>query len=154
MKQAIKHSNRFEYSRITKNVFLGTDSCCQLHFKKELLDRGITADIGLREKHIDSPFGVQYFLWLPVKDRHAPTQKQLLAGTAFIDALVKTNAKIYVHCKNGHGRSPTLVAAYLIMKGMTPNRAIEHIRKIRPSIHPTKIQLRALQNFWKKVRHR
>ena len=144
----VPHGNpRFEYSRITSRIFLGTDMCCRPHFKSELLSRGVSADISLREKHIDAPFGVSYFLWLPTRDRYAPTQKQLLVGATTIDVLVKQRVKVYVHCKAGHGRSPTLVAAYFILKGKTTLQAVAAVRKQRPGIHPTARQAKALRRF-------
>ena len=133
----VPHGNpRFEYSRITPSIFLGTDMCCRPHFKSELLRRGVRADISLREKHIDSPFGVDYFLWLPTKDHYAPTQKQLLVGATTIDTLVRQKVNVYVHCKAGHGRSPTLVAAYFVLVGKSAKEAVAYVKKRRPGIHP------------------
>ena len=150
----IQHGKpHFEYSKITPYIFLGTDMCCQAHFRKELLDRGITADISLREKHIDTPFGVSYFLWLPTKDKYAPSQQQLLVGAKTIDTLVKKKTKVYVHCKAGHGRSPTVVAAYLVLKGKSAKAAIAAVRKKRPGIHPTASQIRALARFERTLRN-
>lgn len=143
---------RFEYSQITPYIFLGTDMCCQPHFKKELLDKGISADISMREKHIDAPFGVKYFLWLPTRDHYAPSQQQLLLGAAAIDTLVKQKIKTYVHCKAGHGRSPTLVAAYFVLAGMSTKDAIAAVRRKRPGIHPTATQIKALAKFERSVR--
>lgn len=143
---------RFEYNRITSQIFLGTDMCCTPHFKDELLSKGITADVSLRERHVDSPFGVKYFLWLPSKDHYAPSQQQLLAGATFIDVMVMQKVKVYVHCKAGHGRSPTLVAAYFVLKGKSAKDALAAIRRKRPQIHPTIRQLGALEMFEKRVR--
>ncbi|MBI2176416.1 dual specificity protein phosphatase family protein [Candidatus Woesearchaeota archaeon] len=143
---------RFEYSRITPQIFLGTDMCCMPHFKEELLRKGVAADISLREKHIDTPYGVKFFLWLPTKDHYAPSQQQLLAGARFIDVMVSQKVKMYVHCKAGHGRSPTLVAAYLILEGKSANEAIAFVRKKRQGIHPTNAQLKSLKRFEKIVR--
>ena len=144
----------FDYSRIAPYIFLGTDMCCKAHFRKELLDRSITADISLREKHIDTPFGVSYFLWLPTKDHYAPSQHQLLVGATTIDQLIRQRIKVYVHCKAGHGRSPTLVAAYFILKGSSAKEAVAAVRRKRPGIHPTAAQLKALKRFEKPVREK
>ena len=143
----------FEYSQITPQIFLGTDMCCQPHFKKELLDKGVTADISLRGKHIDTPFGVKYFLWLPTKDKHASSQQQLLLGATTIDTLVRQKVKMYVHCKAGHGRSPTLVAAYFVLKGKSAKDALAAVRKKRQGIHPTASQIKALAKFERGVRN-
>jgi protein-tyrosine phosphatase len=146
----IKHGKlTFEYNKITSNIYLGTDMCCQTHFKSELLKKGIEADISLEGENQDKPFGVKYYLWLPVKDHAAPTQKQLTIGTDFIESLIKNNIKIYIHCQRGHGRAATLTAAHLIKKGMTPKEAISLIKKKRPVIHPNVQQRKALDRFAK-----
>lgn len=145
---------RFEYNQITPQIFLGTDMCCTPHFKEELLKKGVAADVSLREKHLDTPYGVKFFLWLPTKDRYAPSRQQLLAGAKFIDTMVGQKVKAYVHCKAGHGRSPTLVAAYFILKGKSAKAALAAVRKKRPGIHPTAAQLKALKRFEKQVREK
>jgi protein tyrosine phosphatase len=141
----------FEYSKITDNIYLGSNQCCVTHFKKSLLKKGIKADISLDDVTLDSPFGVKYFLWLPVVDRKAPSQDQLGVGAWTIKSLVDKKQKMYVHCKRGHGRSPTLVAAYFILEGMTAAAAIKKIRSKR-AIHVTQPQLKALRIFEKKVK--
>lgn len=138
---------RFEYSQITPWIFLGTDMCCTPHFKRELLKKGVAADVSLREKHLDTPYGVKFFLWLPTKDHYAPSQRQLLAGAKFIDTMASQKVKVYVHCKAGHGRSPTLVAAYLILKGESAKEAVALVKRKRQDIHQTSAQLKALKRF-------
>lgn len=127
----IKHLKHiaFEYKKITNKIYLGTNQCCRHHFNKSLLKKGIEADISLEKESLDTPFGVKYFLWLPVKDHTAPTQSQLKIGADTIKNFVDNNIKVYIHCKRGHGRSPTLVAAYFILEGMTAKDAIKFIKK-------------------------
>lgn len=137
----------FEYNKIIDYIYLGTNQCCQVHFKKELLNKGIKADISLEKERIDTPFGVDYYLWLPVKDHTAPNLKQFKMGINFIKSLIKNKIKVYVHCQHGHGRAPTLIAAYLISKGKTVNQAIDFIKNKRPAIHLHKIQINALRRF-------
>ena len=144
---AKKHGVKMEYNQITPYIFLGTNACCQIHFKKELLDKGIKADISLEEGRIDAAWGVKYFLWLPTKDHTAPTMKQLGMGAKQIDFLVKNRIKVYIHCKNGHGRAPTLLAAYFISQGMNTRQAIEEIKKKRPEIHLWPAQVKDLNKF-------
>jgi hypothetical protein len=141
----------FEYSKITEYVYLGTNQCCQYHFKKMLLDKGIKADISVEKERLDAPFGVDYFLWLPVEDHKAPSQKQLLVGASAIRGFVDNKLKVYVHCKRGHGRSPVLVAAYFILEGMKAEDAIRRIRAKRRVTHLTLPQISTLKRFEKKV---
>lgn len=140
---------KFNYSKITEHIFLGTNFCCKLHFDEELLKKGITTDISLEEESLEHPFGVKYFLWLPTKNYHAPTQPQLLLGAVTIDLLTETGANVYIHCKSGHGRAPTLVAAYFISQGKTLKEAINLVKDKRPEMHLTQKQIEALKKFEK-----
>lgn len=150
----IKHPKKipFEYSRITDNLYLGTNQCCKHHFDKSLLKKGIEADISLEKERLDTPFGVKYYLWLPVKDHAAPTQSQFKVGAHTIKILLDNNTKVYVHCKRGHGRSPTLVAAYFILEGMTAQEAIKTIKQKR-GIHLRLSQMKALEKFENSIKH-
>ena len=138
----------FDYSQITDHIFIGTNFCCQAHFNEELVKKGVNADISL-EENSESPLGVNSFLWLPTKDEHSPTQQQLLLGSVAIDLLIETGNKIYVHCRNGHGRAPTLVAAYFISQGKPLKEAIELVKSKRSEIHLNKEQTEALKMFEK-----
>ncbi|PIN73930.1 protein phosphatase [Candidatus Woesearchaeota archaeon CG10_big_fil_rev_8_21_14_0_10_45_16] len=139
----------FEYSQITPNIYVGTNMCCQTHFKKVLVKKGISADISLEQERVDKPFGVSYYCWLPTKDHTPPDRKQLLIGVQLLTSLISHKEKAYVHCQRGHGRAPTLVAAYLISQGKSVEDAIDLIKKKRPSIHLEKNQILALKRFGK-----
>jgi protein-tyrosine phosphatase len=142
------------YSKITNSIYIGTNFCCQVHFDKNLLKKGITVDISLQEEQLDTPFGVESYMWLPTKDHYAPSSYQLAVGVSCIAESIKKKRKVYVHCKNGHGRAPTLVAAYLASQGMLVEKAIEAIAKERPEIHMTKTQIIALKKFKKSLQRR
>ena len=138
---------KLEYNYITDGIYIGTNQCCQTHFDEKLTKEGITADISLEEDRIDAPFGVEFYVWIPVKNHVSPTPDQLEFGVSVLEKLVSLGRKIYVHCKNGHGRAPTLVAAYLVKNGKTPQEAEEYIRQRRPTIHLENVQRQALKNF-------
>lgn len=143
----MKH-NILEFNQITDLIYLGTNLCCNtVPHIKILQDFGIKADIDLEEERQEQTPEIDTYLWLPVKDHSAPTQEQLDTGVAAIDSLVKNGKKIYLHCKNGHGRSPTLLAAYFISQGMEVNDAIKKIRAKRSEIHIRKVQIEALNKF-------
>ena len=137
-----------EFNYITDGIYIGTNVCCQAHFDEKLASEGMTEDISLEEERVDTPFGVNSYLWLPVKDKTPPNPDQMEYGVASLQALTKLNKKVYVHCKNGHGRAPTLVAAYLMKtRGLTTDGAIAFIKKKRPSIHPEPSQIDALDKY-------
>lgn len=84
-----------------------------------LKKEGIEADISLEGEKIDNPSGVSVYIWIPTPDHFPPTQDQLDFGVRTIEQLVLQGKKIYIYCKNGHGRSSTLMSAYLMKtKGM------------------------------------
>ena len=139
-----------EYNQITDEIYIGTNMCCQVDFAKELLDKGITADISLEAERVDNPNGVDYFLWLPVLDHHAPTQNQLRLGVQTLEFFTREGIKLYAHCKHGHGRAPTLVVAYFIKQGMDVDEAIEFVKSKRSSIHLSEVQIEALREYEKK----
>jgi protein-tyrosine phosphatase len=151
MKSKHPQIKQLEYDYITDGIYIGTNQCCQTHFDEELRKKGIEADISLEENRIDAPFGVKFYVWIPVKDRTAPTKEQLDFGVSTLEKLVTMGKKVYVHCKNGHGRAPTLVAAYLIKKGKTVEEAINLIKDKRPSIHLEEVQKNALFEYSKSL---
>lgn len=150
-----KHPDKptFEYNYITDGIYIGTNLCCQIHFSEELLKKGVSADISLEAEKVDSPFGVEYYLWLPVVDETPPSMGQFAVGVEMLKKLIDLDVKIYVHCQHGHGRAPSLVAAYLIAQGKSVNEAINIIENKRPSIHLNDLQKEALEEY-KRRKHK
>jgi protein-tyrosine phosphatase len=143
-----EHSqNKLDFDYIVDGIYIGTNQCCQTHFDENLIKGGVSADVSLEEERIDAPFGVEFYVWIPVKNHMPPTPEQLEFGVSVLEKLVSMGKKVYVHCKNGHGRAPTLVAAYLIKKGKSPIEAEAFIKSKRPSMHLEEVQREALQNF-------
>jgi len=150
----IRHPRKIplEYNRVTNYIVVGTNACCQQHFDSALLKKRIRADISLEDKHLDQPWGISYFLWLPTKNHKAPKQEQLTVGVAVLKALVRKKIRTYVHCQRGHGRAPTLVAAYLLSQGKSFPEALKFLKKKRPTIHLEKVQMKALKQFERNLR--
>lgn len=132
------------FSKITDRIYIGTNFCHDTHFASELFERGVTHDLSLEEDRVDTPIVGTTYLRLPIKDGHVPSEQQFIMGVSFIDTVVKTGRCVYVHCKNGHGRAPTMVAAYFIKTGMTVEDAVGLIVGHRPEIHLSDVQLAAL----------
>lgn len=144
--------NKLEFNHIAEGIYIGTNQCCQMHFDEVLGAEGITYDISLEKDQVDSPFGVVSYVWIPVEDHQAPIQEQFEFGVSVLNKIVVMGKKVYIHCKNGHGRAPTLVAAYLIKKGKTIDEAVAFIKSKRPSIHIEDIQKKALVEFSKNIK--
>ncbi len=139
-------------SQINDYLLVGTNACCPSHFDAMLLKKGITADISLESEKLDQPWGVKYFLWLPTIDHTAPTMEALAMGVQMLRFCMDNKIKTYVHCKNGHGRAPTLVAAYLVSTGISVKEALKTISKQRREIHIEPVQQARLEQFAKAFR--
>ena len=140
----------FEFNQITPEIFVGTDLCCQQHFNDKFGPLGITAAISLQAEKEDHIGGLEYFLWLPVIDQQAPSVGQLQLGVETLVFFVTNQIKVYVHCRWGHGRSVSLVIAYLISTGMTFEEAHSLVKAKRPEIHLETVQIDALKDFEEK----
>ena len=147
--------HKLDYNHITDGIYIGTNQCCQTHFDEKLKKKGIVADISLEEERIDAPFGVYFYAWIPVKNHAAPKQEQLEFGVSTLERLVSMGKKVYLHCKNGHGRAPTMMAAYLIKtRGMSAKDAEKFVKKQRLSMHLERVQREAIKKFAKKFKNK
>lgn len=146
------HNKELNYNYIADGIYIGTNQCCQTHFNEQLLKDGISADMSLEKERIDAPFGIDFYIWIPIENHTAPTPDQFDFGVHTLEKFVAMQRKIYVHCQNGHGRAPTLVAAYFIHKGKTPEEAEAFIKSKRPTIHLQDAQRLALRDFMMSLR--
>lgn len=135
-----------EFSQITPHIMVGTSLCCEDH-AQELKRIGAQLEIGLEYEHKSGPMLFGTFLWIPVPDHDAPNMEQLDIGTAVLAEAEAKGYNVYVHCKNGHGRGPTLVIAYFIRKGMTAEAAQETVRMHRGEIEITDAQKARLKEY-------
>ncbi len=116
-----------------------------------LLHRGITAIVNMREEEYsdkDKGIGGKRHLHLPTIDHTPPSINDLKRGVAFISAEIEQhNGRVYIHCRAGCGRAPSMAAAYLISTGMSRKEALKFIKKARPFISLNKNQKRVLDQF-------
>jgi len=144
---------RLSRSMITPNLMLGSQY--NLWGLKKLKALGVTAIVNMR-MHNDyddaAHEGIKY-LHLPTVDNTPPPLEVLIKGANFIDEEIKNGGVVYVHCRQGLGRGPTMAMAYLIKKGMTYEEAHAMIRKVRIFINPQHSQvakLKELEVYYKK----
>ncbi len=139
------------FSLISPQLYLG-GQYTKRGFQR-ILSQGFTAVVNMRETSIhkiieDQPLGIHY-LHLPTVDQTAPSLEDLIRGVRFIDQEIKAGGKVYVHCRAGEGRGPTMAAAYLIFTGLTLEDAVDSVRQVRSFIRPTAVQLDRLKELEK-----
>lgn len=85
---------------------------------------------------------------LPVLDATAPGLEQLRAAVEWLKQHA-ASGPVYVHCALGHGRSATVVAAYLIAVGVAADAksSVKHLRERRPGVRLNRAQRRVLNRF-------
>lgn len=110
---------------------------------------GIGAVVNMREESDDAVRDVApaCYLWLPTTDDAPPRLQDLERGVTFIEEQRAANRGVYVHCASGVGRAPTMAAAYLVSKGMSPEEAWATIHRARPFIRPTPPQFAVIEAF-------
>jgi len=137
------------FNWVTKNIALGTEF--QEYEIPYLVNSGFGAVLDLRAEACTEArklrgFGLVYKR-IPVMDNCAPSLNQYLEGIVFLDSNINNGDKVYVHCKEGRGRSATMVIAYLIKSGMAPIDAYQLVKERREEANPTLIQVYSLKQF-------
>lgn len=141
------------HSKITEHIIIGSDLCkgesCPVH-SAVFAQMHIAAEIDLElERDEQVTPHLDMYMRLPTRDHEAPSQSQLRIAAQAIHEIVSQGKSIYVHCQNGHGRAPTVVAAYFIQyKQKTVDQAIALVKKQRPEIHLEPSQIKALEKFY------
>ncbi len=115
-----------------------------------LQDQGIGAVLTLTETPIAEaplsrfPFATKH---IPIADMTPPTPEQIRVALAFIDEQRAEGRAVAVHCLVGQGRTGTILAAYLIRDGATPDEALHQVRAVCPHAVENAAQERALADF-------
>ncbi|EOR96697.1 Dual specificity protein phosphatase 4 [Arcticibacter svalbardensis MN12-7] len=143
----IKGIPTIKRSQITADLFLGSQyNKVGLRKLKAL---GITAIVNMRIHSIYKKAQYKGFEYrhFPTIDNTAPPLEVLIKGAQFIDEQIKKNGKVYVHCRQGLGRGPTMAIAYLLKSGLTFDDALGLVKKVRPFINPRRSQIARLKEL-------
>jgi len=120
--------------------------------KEKLTQRGISAVVDVTSEWGETGFILKNYEYLsvPVLDSCPPTLDQLREAVQWIEERLE-HGGVFVHCAVGHGRSATIIAAYLLhaqnVSGL--QNAIDFIKRKRPKINLNHKQLSTLHKYWK-----
>lgn len=100
-----------------------------------LREHGITSVLSLTEEPLDFALIREFdfdYLHLPIEDFTAPTLAQVEEAMEFLNRQVNEGHGAVVHCRAGMGRTGTLLACFLVSRGMAAPEAITLVRRKRP----------------------
>jgi protein-tyrosine phosphatase len=81
---------------------------------------------------------------LPIPDGHAPPSVASVHKLLADIAVARQSTDVVLACMGGIGRSATIAACALVAAGLSPDRAIAHLRDVR---HPTAVETQAQATF-------
>lgn len=116
----------------------------------DLRERSISAVLTLTEEALPAEALARHgleALHVPVEDMTAPEPEELARALGFIDVQRALGRAVAVHCLMGQGRTGTVLAAYLVRNGATPDVAIARVRTTCPGAVEVEEQVRAVQAF-------
>ena len=115
-----------------------------------LYHRGVRAVIRMEERTIAADTGIDIDLvdmYEPVEDFTAPDMEQIQRMIDFIDQQTAEKRPVVVSCYAGIGRTGTVLACYLVHRGMEPAAAISRVRELRPPSIQTASQEAAIHAY-------
>lgn len=87
-------------------------------------------------------------LFEPVADGAAPSLEQIERMVWFMQREIRTwEHPVVVTCRAGLGRTGTILACYMVFAGYKPDKAVSHIRELRPGSIETGEQEAAVYQY-------
>lgn len=134
-----------KYSRVAPGLYVGGSYRKQAY--KVFKQWGVGAVVNMRMNTPPrAPKGFD-ILQLRTRDWHAPSLESFEQGVSYIARQRKQGNGVYIHCRQGEGRGPTMAAAYLVSEGFELEDVLTYIRSGRPMARPNKRQVKALAEW-------
>jgi len=91
---------------------------------------------------------------VPVENFHPPLAEEIDRMVAFIDQSLAEGAAVAISCGAGYGRTGTVLACYLVSKGLTAREAIAKLWDGNPGYLETPEQEDAVYEYEERLNHR
>lgn len=136
-------------SRVTPEIYVGPQHGTV--GRRRLKQSGVNGIVNMRSEFDDAKRGLalEHYCHLPTDEFEAPSLKHLYQGVAFIAQIVSQGGKVYIHCREGVSRAPTMAVAYFVSQGMKLDEAVDLVEGSRPFINILPVQMEQLRHFEK-----
>lgn len=134
------------WCEVVPNLFLGRRLTVT---EANRFDTAAVLDLAAEFSETRSLRSPDHYLSVPVLDATPPTVEQLTTAVRWIaDQLA--HRPVFVHCALGHGRSASVVIAYLLHAGQvtTIRDGLRRVRGLRPGVGLSASQRRGLEGWW------
>jgi len=89
---------------------------------------------------------------IPVLDMSVPTPEEIVRFVEQLSRLVDDGHRVAVHCGAGLGRTGTMLACYLVSRGMSAEEAVAEVRRRRPGSIESPSQEQAVRDYESSLR--
>jgi diacylglycerol kinase family enzyme len=148
LRNGINGNPRQDYTQFAPYLYVG--GAYRRSAYKRFKQWGVTGIVNMRySTPPPAPDGFTV-LHLKTRDWTPPTLDALTEGVEFIQSRAAKGEGVYIHCRQGEGRGPTMAAAYLISQGFTVEESLKLLKKSRPMARPNRSQVRKLMEWQSK----
>lgn len=131
-----------DFAWLTDDLALG--GCFPGEQAAALARFGIRAIVDLRAEDCDDEAALGdagiALLHLPTPDLEPASHAHLEIGVSFVRERLARGDKVLIHCQHGIGRSALLALCVLVDQGWTPIDALEHAKRKRRVVSPSRAQ--------------